>query len=524
MRTRALVAAIPPATSVILLALLVARVVSTLGWRMEHDTPLLHYVAFLIVEHDRAPYRDVFETSMPGTMAFHCLIGWAFGFGDLAFRLVDIAVLGGIWAGTFVFLRRFGLAAALLGPTVFGLLYLEYGPHMSLQRDYLGVACLAATLAVLPAASERLSASRAIVVGIAFGLAASIKPHLVMGLPVILALYAGPASERPTLRDLGRITACAGLGLAVPLAILLGWVAAEGGLGRLWFMATRYLPLHNDMSGSYENLDGFRRLADIVGWTTYLGGHGVLVVAAAIGVARCTGADASGGARRAAWTIGVLTIVYAIYPAPAGKFWEYHYMPLIYCASVGTGLCFARVPGGRADVPAGSSTRRDVLACIVVWVVACSHVHVLHAAWKTAIAMRAGLPATSPRDGRVDAIAAWLSAHARPGDEAQSLDWTGGAIHGMLEARVPLATRFMYDYHFHHHVSSDVTIRLRREFMADLQAARPRFLVEIPEDKPWVSGIDSSREFAELRAFVDEAYRPAHVGEGFVIHERRADG
>jgi hypothetical protein len=72
---------------------------------MEHDTPLLHYVAFLMDQHGRFPYRDVFET-MPGAFAMHFVIAKLFGYGDVAFRTVDLVLLGLLCAATYLFMRR----------------------------------------------------------------------------------------------------------------------------------------------------------------------------------------------------------------------------------------------------------------------------------------------------------------------------------------------------------------------------------------------------------------------------------
>ncbi len=55
----------------------------------------------------------------------------------------------------------------------------------------------------------------------------------------------------------------------------------------------------------------------------------------------------------------------------------------------------------------------------------------------------------------------------------------------------------------------------------DLQAARPRFIIEVTAiDKPWVSGPDTSREFSELREFLDSHYSIEVEKDDYVIYER----
>ena len=122
---------------------------------------------------------------------------------------------------------------------------------------------------------------------------------------------------------------------------------------------------------------------------------------------------------------------------------------------------------------------------------------------------------------RVDEIAGYLRANLEPGDKVQPLDWTGGAVHGMLLARAEVATRFMYDYHFYHHVSQPFIQTLRSRFIDDLEKSSPRYIIQVETLKPWVSGPDTTREFNELQAILREDYSPVLIGDGYLVHERR---
>ena len=113
--------------------LFTAEVTLSLKWRMVHDTPLLHYVAFLVDRFDSVVYRDVFETSMPGTFLFHLAIGKVVGYGDAGFRAIDLAWLGTLLAVTWLLMARFGQRVAWGSTVLFGLSYFQYGPSMSLQ-------------------------------------------------------------------------------------------------------------------------------------------------------------------------------------------------------------------------------------------------------------------------------------------------------------------------------------------------------------------------------------------------------
>ena len=132
--------------------LLTAELIMSLEWRMEHDFPLLHYVAFLIDHYNYIPYKDIFETSMPGTFVFHLGIGKCFGYGDLAFRIVDITWFLTLLVVTWAIVKHFGRRVAWATVVLFGLTYFQHGPEMSLQRDYVGI--LPISMAILLAISQ----------------------------------------------------------------------------------------------------------------------------------------------------------------------------------------------------------------------------------------------------------------------------------------------------------------------------------------------------------------------------------
>jgi hypothetical protein len=129
-----------------------------------------------------------------------------------------------------------------------------------------------------------------------------------------------------------------------------------------------------------------------------------------------------------------------------------------------------------------------------------------------------------PKDGVPDEVNTFLRSHIKQGDSVQPLDWTGGAVHGMLMARAPLATRFMYDFEFYHHVSEPYIQALRREFMSELSAKKPRFVVEVLENKPWPRGSNTTMAFPELTSFLERYYVTAQGAEKYRILERVETG
>lgn len=141
-------------------------------------------------------------------------------------------------------------------------------------------------------------------------------------------------------------------------------------------------------------------------------------------------------------------------------------------------------------------------------------------ALSTAVQLRSGPAAHAPKGGRVDEMAGWFEEQLQPGDTVQALDWTGGTLHAMLLTEAKPATRFIQDFHFYHHISTPLIQRYRDSFINELRDAPPRFMVAVYTRKPWVSGIDTTRAFPDLRQLLDEQYALAHEGDGYYIFER----
>ncbi|MDQ3803607.1 MAG: glycosyltransferase family 39 protein [Acidobacteriota bacterium] len=510
----------------LLAALLCAQAGLSLRWRMEHDAPMLHYAAFLMDEHGRFPYRDIFETSMPGAFAFHYLAVKLFGYGDTACRLLDLALLSLLLGATYAFMRRFGRAPALAAVVTFGLVYLSKGQTMTLQRDYLGVIPLACALLCLPRGFDRPAGlSRFAAAGALFGLSALFKPHLALGLPVVfgaLVAFRWEGREK-SRRDFFRCAAVCGLSLLAPPLLAALWLYANSALAEFVSISFNYLPLHLALTGSQQNLAGFARAFYLFEQTLQFGGYGPLLLCALFAAYHFAAQPAR--RRETALSFAALALcalAYLVYPTLGGKFWDYHFMPTAYFLSLAAGLCFfAPHDARRGDA---SAALRAWLAVAVFVAAVCLQLNLPRYSVSTLQALGPGHVAPPPKGGRVDEIAAALRERVGPADTVQPLDWANGAIHAMLLARAALATEFMYDYHFYHHTSSPVVRGLRREFLSQLQQSAPRFILEVKADKPWFPAAGSPDSFPELYRHIEAEYAVAAEGGGYVIYERKAGG
>jgi hypothetical protein len=502
-------------------AVLVLKAASTFRWRMELDTPLLHYAAFLMDKYHAVPYRDFFETSMPGTFAFHYSIVKLFGYSDLAFRCVDLALLSLLLSATYLFMSRFGKISAFWASIVFGLIYLSFGQTMSLQRDYIGTILVALTLICIPRqTSTTVRMWRFALVGFLFGAAALIKPHLAITLPVIsgaLLMIRWKTVQR-TIGDFARCITILALSFAFPIMIAVVWLAAHSALIPFINIFFDYLPLHSSLTGEQQSLSSSDHIVYLILKTLSLGYYTFLFLCSLFALHQAWIHVYNNGLDRI-WLICLLfcTILYALYPALAGKFWDYHYMPFAYFCSISTGTYFAAERRHNTVQEAWQLKKLLVLIIFLLVLI----IQVRSAPFLSSLVHDLeGAESHAPRNGRVDEIATWLQTRLHPGDTVQPLDWTGGSIHAMLLAQAKLSTTFMYDYHFYHNVSSPYIQGLRSEFIRQLFRTPPRFIIEVQTDKPWVSGIDTTRAFPELHAFMNRYYAVACEGKGYVIYER----
>jgi len=459
------------------------------------------------------PYRDIFDMNLPGSYFAYYVIGRLSGYSDVGFRVADLLYLCAILTTTWCLLKPLHTRVAWVAVTLFGLLYLSFGSFMSLQREYLLI--LPITLAVLlasDAARGHLS-WRAAGIGLLFGICATIKPHAIIAFPLLLWYLLLPESAtvpRAWRKIVLHIVLPAVLGFCLPVLAALGYLLHTGSLSAFLDIAGGYWPLYGALSGTHRTVAGVWRFWNL--WNGFLsfGSHGILLLPAFAGVmiARYD-STLPCEKRRQVWLFTGMAICYCIYPVISGQFWDYHWLIFMYWLTILIGLAFVERPGMR--------TATQLL--LPVALLLCTLNFTFHFP-EDVVDQFAGHSMEKPKEGRVDAIARYLTRHLRPGDRVQPLDWTGGAVHAMLLARAQQATPFIYDFHFYHHISRPYIQRLRRRFLHALVDTPPRFMVEITRDKPWVHGRDTTQQFPALARYLMEHYHMAYYGEGFTIYER----
>ncbi len=488
-----------------------------LTWRMWLDTPLLHYMAFMVDAQDATPYRDIFVTSFPGSILFHLLILKTVGHGDTAFMSFNMLWLGALCVVSFGILRPFGWKAALGGGVLFAIAYFHQGATMMLQRDFALVLPIAAAVLV-HVSSRGSSGARVFWIGFLFALAVTMKPHAGIGLPAVLFCEWLRNRERGDA-SIGRKLLLAAAGFAVPLVLVFGWLAASGGMPAFIEMMRDYLPMHLKLSRSHQYLEGKQRLYDYLTWSTQFGrttnvnagtGQPGWLVAATVGsLAVLVAGNLDSARQRLVLLLAVLSFLHWMYVLVSGQFWGYHWMPFRYTTALMCALCLADLPGLERDrIVAWHPLGSLVLAILMVMPIS-----------RETFMKLDGREPPAPDEGRVDEIASFLEERLEPGDTVQPMDWARGGIHAALEAKAHIATPFVSDYHFYHHVHEPYIQELRERFMRDMREDPPRFVLEM-KDRPMPTGRYTTTEFPELSAMLESEYAPALEGPTWVVHER----
>lgn len=486
----------------------------SLRWRAVHDLPIMMYFGFLMDRFGYIPYRDFFDFNLPGMHLAGLLIGRTVGYSDLGLRILDLGYLSAISVTTWFFLKKVGGKVAWAGTVLFGVSYLWYGPYLSLQREYFTILPLALAVLVAFSYHRRRYWLKPAVVGLLFGISTTIKLHSVIGFPLVLWFLVRDqkGSRGLSASSSPRVAQAIGgalVGFVVPLIMVFLYLWYHHALRPFWEIASNYWPLYTGLAVNHQTVFGFTRVLYLVERYASLGGHALWVMPAVAGFyisiyhSRLVPTQ-----KRQVVLLGGMTVLYSLYPVAAGQFWSYHWLLFHYFILVVSSLCLV---GQSPDI---NKLRRlfPVLALVFVIFlrIASPHQFLFQKKYLSEV----------PKGGKVDEIAAFLQANLRPGDMVQPVDWTDGAVHAMLISRAQIATRFVYAFSFYHHISSRYIKDLRREFIAGLHRAKPRFIIKMENGFPWVHGLDTTKDFADLDRFIAQYYTIAQEGNGYKIYER----
>lgn len=216
----------------------------TIRWPILWDTPIMHYVRFLM-SRGLHPYSDITDMNLPGCYITEAWGMAIFGWSDLSWRIFEFAEMAllttaGMWFGG----RRnwlMGIYAAVF----FLVMHASEGPRVATERDELMAILLVLTAASTVAAVRTLRPHWLLLSGIACALATSIKPAAaLMELGILILIFAELRSRKYRIAP---YILWLLFGNAIITAVVLQFLFANHAFAPLWFIATKIIPSYTKL-------------------------------------------------------------------------------------------------------------------------------------------------------------------------------------------------------------------------------------------------------------------------------------
>lgn len=444
-----------------LAASVLVAVAGTLRWPLVGDAPLMHYVVFLM-DHGRAPYREIQDINFPGTYALEWAAMHLLGPGAAGWRAFDLLLLAVSGAAMVAIAWPLDWLAGIYGAALFALLHLRDGPPDTGQRDLTMAALLLASAAFLLAAGRRTKTPRAragaaVAFGLLAGAAVTVKPSAAGFAVVFAAMLAW------RLRSLGErvaaplLAAC--VGLAAPVAACGVFLVHEQALADFWRINRGLVVYHASL--------GRPSLLVLV-----VGSFPSVLLAAAVPAFAVAGGmrpwrAAQVGDRSGRWEYAVLAAGFVLGCASyvlQGKPFPYHRYPAEAFLALGCGLLLA------------AALKREG------WM-----------RWTAVLGLAAGAFYLAPASARIACRFDWRNQEfnrmleadlanltAQRGSleqKVQCVDMTSGCLNTLYNVRLLQATGYLYDCYLFEEKPSPVREDYRAGFWSAMEKAKPEVLV-----------------------------------------------
>lgn len=438
-----------------LLAYLALSIPQTKDWKLIHDAPLMHYIAWLMSE-GMVPYRDIFDMNMPGTYLIHFAVLKTLGEGDQAWRLFDLGWLALTFALIIFYCKRQGYLAGITAATIFACFHIAGGDMMAGQRDFLMLPFLVLGGHFVAYVTEnRQRMISAFFAGVLFGCAFWIKPHVVV-LFIMLFLYAKIVSHSIF------VSLLMGLGFLLPGAGVIGYLYLNQALLPWWEIVSQYLiPIYStigpDLTAQeliFTIVSSLAILLPFLALSTPLTGR---------------------------FFVSLMGVIYGIFHfIIQKKGLEYHLSPLFLWASI-----FAAYRIGSNLKAPRTAPRLTGLIGIATACLLASPLYLMNPDKL--------MPSEEAHNDMSAVVTDDLRAILKPGDDVQIMDHTSGAIHAALNLKLKPATRFLRDFHFFTATDKYYVQQLEDEFIRTLNQKMPKAV--IVTDQSWP---DETRGFTRL--------------------------
>lgn len=459
----------------------------------EGDSGFLNYFAWLFREKHFIPYKDAFDTSFPMTLLFHMAVTAIGGYSDAGFQAVNVLMLCILMVLTWGIVARISKQTAIITALTFVIIY--SWENVQLGREFQCLFWLVCAIRSVLATSLSLR-TRIILASIFLGIAASVKPHfIVTALPLIWYVT---QQEKLSFRKTLRLLPVAIITGSIVIAIPFVWLWYKGGLDGFIDIFTGYLPLYLELSGASDVVTTQERLSFMLVEWWHMSRY--VIPLAGVGMYIFLNQQHDDDKRR----LGIFFLLEAItcnlYIVPAGKFWIFQMMPYFYFSVLVISLGF------------GSSNRNIISSCLTAGLmifIAVLNANLGYFIYHKRIALFS------------DEVGEYLSSkNITDSERVQIWQYNTDGIRGFLNARVITATPHMTYEPFYHHLSNRYTIRLKQEFMQQLQASNPRWLIR--ERRLFIPrGDDTNNRFEAFDTYIKDHYTVDKESEYYTFYIRK---
>jgi len=482
----------------------------------------------------KMPYQDAWDFKPPGIFLTYALAQALFGKSMLAIRLLEVI---GLLATVFGLQRlgqvffdkpRAGLVAAAVAALVHAELEFWHTAQPETFGGYLTVAALV-VVTLEPAQKRRWLVPLA--AGALFGLCALFKPPLGGGILVCGAYVL--TREQMRAASLPRLVRCAALlalGFALPIALVLTWLAVGGAWPAFYWTFHDFVPGYTKLNWSDAHAPSMLYHALIEAFVKFsaLSAFGVV---AAIAISPIHAREREG----IFLVLGVVAI-HLTGITMQGKFFPYHYGATLLLIAIIAGLGLYKLFRRCLELGPGS-----VLALASFVVVAVSMRDAARdlpqgfwerSGMRLSFLLRQGeLRSRADLDRELSYVADYnldadrqvaLEIRSRTGSDDSVYIWGFEPSIYFLAER-PLASRFTYNVPQRTEWQRAYS---RRELLRELSLNRPRLIVVERRDvfqSVTGSPLDSKDElpnFPELKRLMDSQFRKVKEIEDFEIYER----
>lgn len=499
----------------------------SLRWPIIHDASTIHTVAYYVDRLGLAPYRDLFEASMPLSYLVHIAVGRLLGYDDIGVRIADVGMLLALSVVTWRTLRPLGRLPALAAPALFALILQGWGATEAFQREFhallpLGLAIWLASGVDRKRLPRLYGASPALrygIIGLLLGLVLATKPNYAV-LPPVVVVYAvieqlaaagTPLTPRSLLRPLPSAVLWSVAGAAISFSLPLLWVWQRGGIVAFADIVTNYWPFYGQLDTELVLRPPFNRFLYRSYWVMQVNGKQALLVPVAVGAFGVLfGERFTAAQKRQVLFWLVLLVACAIGVFSGGRFIHNRWIPFLYAAASCMSVVLMLVEDRRATMAA---------RLFALLVFAFSVLQTVRPSSDT-LAMVGVYPAPDPFAGNTEALTQLFQTELQAGDTVQVITPAGNDFwKAFRTTNAPLATRHFFGIEWRTDITSPVTRRYQRQYLAELQRTRPRYLIEMV--RPGSLRASERYDFPELGALMESDYTPVLVQETMIILERR---